>query len=224
MGTLQVEPSRRYHSLDALRAAMMLLGLVLHSAIHYIATPLPVWPYSDPQRSLAFDLTVFFIHLFRMPLFFVVAGFFAAFVHQRDGAAGFAANRGRRVLLPLALFWVVVYPLSAAGFVFATGRAAGIVDWTPVATGAFLRDPSLMHLWFLWDLTIFYVAALAIAPLAGRMPAAWQRGVDRWFGRHATDVTGVLALSVVTFLTPLPMSVPGLDTSFFAAAARPGVR
>jgi glucans biosynthesis protein C len=88
-----LEPHRRYHALDALRAAMMLLGLVLHAAISYIETPMPsLWPYSDPQRSLAFDLTVFFIHVFRMPVFFVVAGFFAAFVYHRDGAARFAAT------------------------------------------------------------------------------------------------------------------------------------
>jgi fucose 4-O-acetylase-like acetyltransferase len=70
---------RRYHSLDALRAAMMLLGLVLHSAASYTRTPLrAAWPYHDTHNSIVFDLLLFFIHLFRMPIFFVVAGFFAA--------------------------------------------------------------------------------------------------------------------------------------------------
>jgi glucan biosynthesis protein C len=209
-----VQPGRRYHALDALRAVMMLLGLVLHSAINYISTPLPVWPYSDPQTSLGFDLLVFFIHVFRMPVFFVVAGFFAALVYHRDGPRRFATNRGRRVLLPLALFWILVYPLSAAGYVFATGRAAGAVDWAVITTGAFLQRPSLLHLWFLWDLAIFYAAALAIAPLAARAPDSWRRGVDGRVGRLATSVTGAVALSVVSFLTLLPMDVPGLDTSF----------
>src|ERR671911_846280 len=99
-------PAQRYHSLDALRAAMMLLGLVLHSAASYTQAPLgSLWPYHDPQTSVAFDLLIFFIHLFRMPVFFVVAGFFAALLYYRDGLAGFARNRVRRVLLPLVLFW-----------------------------------------------------------------------------------------------------------------------
>ena len=79
--------SDRYHSLDALRASMMLLGLVLHSAVSYIREPLPeAWPYKDPNTSTLFDLVVFFIHLFRMPVFFVAAGFFGAMLMQRDGA------------------------------------------------------------------------------------------------------------------------------------------
>ena len=73
----------RFHALDALRAAMMLLGLVLHSAASYTRTPLgDAWPYHDPHTNVAFDLLVFFIHLFRMPLFFVVAGFFAALLYS----------------------------------------------------------------------------------------------------------------------------------------------
>ena len=30
----------RYHALDALRASMMLLGLVLHSSVSYVVEPL----------------------------------------------------------------------------------------------------------------------------------------------------------------------------------------
>ena len=72
-------PLKRLHSLDALRAAMMLLGLVLHSVVSYITIAIPeAWPYQDRQTSVAFDYLVFAIHLFRMPTFFVMAGFFAA--------------------------------------------------------------------------------------------------------------------------------------------------
>ena len=54
-------PLQRYHALDALRATMMLLGLVLHSAVSYTASPLgAAWPYHDPHTSPWFDLIVFF--------------------------------------------------------------------------------------------------------------------------------------------------------------------
>src|SRR5688500_12766151 len=79
----------RYHSLDAFRAAMMLLGLVLHSAASYTYTPLrDAWPFHDPPGLVAFEILLLFIHLFRMPAFFVVAGFFAALLYYRDGAGG----------------------------------------------------------------------------------------------------------------------------------------
>jgi glucans biosynthesis protein C len=193
---------------------MMLLGLVIHSATSYTVTPLgAAWPYSDAEKSRVFDVVVFFIHLFRMPVFFVVAGFFAALLYDRDGAARLAANRARRVILPLALFWIPVFPLVSAGFVFANGRAAGIVDWTPITSRAFLQNPSLIHLWFLWDLAIFYAAALLIVPLAGRTPDSWRQSIDAWFGQVATSIWGAVALAAVSTLTLLPMEVPALETS-----------
>ena len=79
---------QRYHSLDALRAAMMLLGLVLHSAASYMRTPLePHGPTTIANNERGIRPLVFFIHLFRMPVFFVVAGFFAcaAVSPQRRG-------------------------------------------------------------------------------------------------------------------------------------------
>ena len=62
-----------------------------------------------------------------------------------------------------------MFPLIAAGFVYANGRAAGQVDMTPIVTGAFLRDANLAHLWFLWDLTIFYALAAALAGGVGSL-------------------------------------------------------
>src|SRR6185295_19682311 len=91
---MAVSPVPRLHALDGLRAAMMLLGLVLHSAASYVTITLhEAWPFQDRARSGAFDLLVFTIHLFRMPTFFVMAGFFAALLYQREGARGFLAHR-----------------------------------------------------------------------------------------------------------------------------------
>ncbi len=65
---------------------MMLLGLVLHTALNYMVFPnADSWPYKDAQTSTAFDILVAFIHAFRMPTFFVIAGFFAA--GKRYGSA-----------------------------------------------------------------------------------------------------------------------------------------
>ena len=61
----------RMHALDGLRGTMMLLGLVLHSACSYMKVGLgDVWPYQDHANTILADLTVSFIHVFRMPIFF----------------------------------------------------------------------------------------------------------------------------------------------------------
>lgn len=116
----------RLHALDALRGAMMLLGLVLHAGASYTLRPLgDSWPYQDLRTSPVFDVLVYVIHLVRMPAFFAVAGFFAALLYARDGAAGMARNRAKRVLLPLVIFWAAVGPLVLGGFYFAVHAAAG---------------------------------------------------------------------------------------------------
>jgi glucan biosynthesis protein C len=207
--------SHRYHSLDALRASMMLLGLVLHSAVSYVVAPLgTAWPYKDPATSTLFDILVFVIHLFRMPVFFVAAGFFAAMLMERDGPRGFFSNRVKRVLIPLALFWPILFVAIAAGFTFTNGRAAGTLDMTPVTSGAFLRSPSLGHLWFLWDLMIFYVAVVAITPLLSRLSLRWGARFDSAFGALASSPLGALAMALLTTLTLLPMELPALESSF----------
>jgi glucans biosynthesis protein C len=207
---------QRYHALDALRATMMLLGLILHSAVSYTALPLgAAWPYHDQQTSLWFDLVVFFIHLFRMPVFFVVAGFFGALLYERDGAGGMAKNRLTRVLAPLALGWVVLYPLTAAGFVFAMGRGptAGAPGWGYLTTGAFLMQANLIHLWFLYDLLLLYGAALVALPLLRRSPNGLRQRVEATFSGLVTSAWGPFACSAATAFTLVPMSIAGLDTS-----------
>ena len=85
---------RRYYGLDALRGSMMLLGIVLHSATFYIAAPPPHLPLpADRNTSLVMDAIFAFIHSFRMPCFFVLAGFFTALLVEKRGVAGAYRNR-----------------------------------------------------------------------------------------------------------------------------------
>jgi len=76
----QPHKTERIHSLDSLRAIMMLLGLVLHSAITYgNADWGSTWSLKDPiATSSVNDYIVDIIHVFRMQIFFLVAGFFGA--------------------------------------------------------------------------------------------------------------------------------------------------
>ena len=104
---------RRYYGLDALRGAMMMLGIVLHAAMFYIAAPPPGMPIvGDRNNSVLFDGIVAFIHSFRMPAFFVLAGFFAALLVEKRGLWGTYKNRLARVAAPLAAGLVTVLPVA----------------------------------------------------------------------------------------------------------------
>lgn len=62
--------TERLHALDSLRAIMMMLGLVLHSAVTYGDLDLgSAWSLKDPDTtSQWFDLLSGYIHAFRMPI------------------------------------------------------------------------------------------------------------------------------------------------------------
>ena len=103
----------RLYALDNLRAAMMWLGIVLHVAVIYIAGPSPL-PWRDNQTTPTADLLMAFIHAFRMPVFFILAGFFVALLIERRGARAMAHNRLRRLGLPFVVFWPPIFALCGA--------------------------------------------------------------------------------------------------------------
>ena len=95
--------ARRYHGLDGLRGFAMLLGIVLHATLPYFSRSYGfehVWPADDDQSGLlaiVFD----FIHTWRMPVFFLLAGFFAHLVLDRRATSTFVVDRLKRIALPL---------------------------------------------------------------------------------------------------------------------------
>lgn len=102
-------PTKRRHDLDALRAIAMLLGIVLHIGLAY--TPIP-WPVQDTQQSEIVLLFIAYIHGFRMPLFFLLSGFFTAMLLQRKGIREMLKQRVMRILLPLLLCTITILPLT----------------------------------------------------------------------------------------------------------------
>ena len=92
----------RLYALDNLRAVMMWLGVVLHVAVIYMVAPSPL-PWHDNQSSEMADILVALIHSFRMPVFFILAGFFVTMLVQRRGVNGMLKNRLMRLGLPFAL-------------------------------------------------------------------------------------------------------------------------
>jgi glucan biosynthesis protein C len=190
----------RYHSLDALRGAMMLLGIYLHATVAY--SRYGSWPWKDGSTTGLFDVSLGLIHVFRMPVFYCIAGFFGALLLEQRGAPGFLRNRAVRILLPFAVGWAVLFPLVAG---IAT-TAMNLDDPAAIpgkylqfySSGEVLRHLDPMHLWFLEYLLIFYAIALATFPLARRLPGV-VAGIDRVFRAIVSSALGPLLLAAVVF-------------------------
>jgi peptidoglycan/LPS O-acetylase OafA/YrhL len=204
--------SARYHSFDALRSTMMLLGIYLHAAVAF--SRYGSWPWKDGSTTAVFDLSLGLVHVFRMPVFYVMAGFFAALLLEQRGPAAFLRNRAVRILLPFAAGWAVLFPLVAALVTVATNleepRTIPVKYLQFFSSGEVLRHLDPMHLWFLEYLLIFYAIALAVIPLARRLPALVAK-VERMFRATLISPLGPLVLAGVIFPVLCFMQEGGLD-------------
>lgn len=197
--------SDRIHAMDNLRALAMLAGVVFHAALAYSPLMHPVWPAADAGRSVFVDAFAWFLHMFRMPLFFVVAGYFAAMLVARRGVSGLFRNRCARVLLPLLLFLpVVLFSMhwltvdAAATVAHPSPVLAWIRDYID-KHGALPTMPGLAHLWFLFYLMLFTVLVWAVSALElgsigswiARIPPGWLLVVAPLLLAPALASTGI---------------------------------
>jgi peptidoglycan/LPS O-acetylase OafA/YrhL len=100
--------SLRRHDLDAVRALAMLLGIALHASLSFSTLP---WIVHDIRQSELYSVFMMAVHGFRMPLFFLVSGFFSAMLWRRRGLAALLKQRAVRILVPCLVGLVTIVPL-----------------------------------------------------------------------------------------------------------------
>ncbi|MEQ1902885.1 MAG: acyltransferase family protein [Pirellulaceae bacterium] len=161
--------SKRVHYLDNLRALAMLLGLYLHGALAYAEPSRSIWLASNPNGSIAIDASIWWIHLFRMSVFYLLSGYFAKLVIERKGLKKFIHNRAIRVALPFILFYPVLMIAMTIMIVFAVayvkepeGLLQLIVSASRNPESAGSSPWSTMHLWFLYYLLMFSLIAVVV--------------------------------------------------------------
>jgi len=115
--------NKRYHDLDALRAFAMLLGIALHGFMSFIPLPFDVWPAQEIHQDDAYETALHAIHAFRLPLFFVLSGFFTAMLWRRRGLKDLAKHRAKRILWPLLTGTLLVWPLLILVVMFGAQKA-----------------------------------------------------------------------------------------------------
>ena len=191
-------PGERFHSLDALRAFVMLLGVVFHSAISFVPPPRGIWTAAAADNSLPLRWFMSYSHSFRMAVFFLLAGFFAWHVIGNKGMAAFVRGRARRILL---VFVVALCLLNLGRTVLWTdgGIKTGRTFFSPDLASLSLWDFTLrllkpeawpvirlMHLWFLYYLLLMTGLFLLLRWLALRLagdPTRLLQAADRGFRR-----------------------------------------
>ncbi|MBQ5963052.1 acyltransferase family protein [Massilia sp. ZL223] len=205
-----MEHSGRLHAFDNLRAVMMWLGILLHVAVNHTTGDSPL-PWRDAQTSPIADLILLFIHAFRMPVFFILAGYFVAMLIAGRGARGMLAHRMRRLLLPFVVFWpvlIVCTTIVMLVYLHVMARGTAGIELSLLAKKSAGASPfNTMHMWFLYYLIWFCALSAALAPVWSRISVRVREGIDTAFLALAGNWWGPLLLTI-------PLAIVG---SFYRA-------
>ena len=147
---------QRFHHLDAARALFMLMGIPFHASLAFAGGH---WLVMGGSRDPLLALLPPILSDFRMPGFFLIAGFFAALLLERRARGEWLKGRAERLGVPLLFGVLTIVPVQAA---IIARAPADIVDR---AAGASV----LSHLWFLPALLMLSLLLAAAWPLVTRL-------------------------------------------------------
>ncbi len=210
----------RFHALDAVRGGALLLGVIFHAVMSFLPGP-QLWVAVDSARSVELSVLFFVLHIFRLTVFFVLAGFFARLLLQRRGVGGFIANRATRIAVPLVAGWPLVMAAIILVAIWAAMQANnGILPQAPPPPMTAETFP-LTHLWFLYVLLCFYAGALVLRGLvslidrSGGMRARLVDPLVRAVSGWGAPVWLAAPVATTLYLTPdwyFWFGIPAADT------------
>lgn len=192
----------------------MFLGIVIHASMSYSSSNDMSWPIRAKGTSVLFYYLVDFIHAFRMPVFFLVSGFFGAFLFYNKGPGHMLKNRFKRIFLPFLVFLVVLNPFMRYAFKYCSAIFDGEIPvtiaghfsslWTYVPFGLF-------HLWFLYYLFIISCLVYVLAKLT---PQHSGLPADTFFEKtFRNPASRLLTLTAISFIVLFIFRAKSFETS-----------
>lgn len=200
----------RIHSLDSLRAIMMLLGLVLHSAESYNIGDNDIWPLDPGASHIFLNYLNSLIHIFRMPIFYLVAGFFGAMLFYERGSTAMIRNRIKRIVLPFIVFLLLLHPLIIFALDF-TAKSFG-VSLTEISTTMTYFPVITYHLWFLYYLIFLTFFSWGLALLLKRMPGVTHKITKLYGWLISRKFAAIATFSILLFIVMLYIWDYGVPT------------
>ncbi|MEP2669774.1 MAG: acyltransferase family protein [Cyclobacteriaceae bacterium] len=191
----------RLHSLDSLRAIMMLLGLVLHSSESYNIGDNDIWPRDPMSTHIFLNYLNSLIHVFRMPVFFMVAGFFGALLFYERGSKPMITNRMKRITLPFMVFLLVLHPIIILAFDFTSN--AFNAPLSDISTELSLFPQITYHLWFLYYLILLTLFSFGLALLLNKAPGFRQKINFSFRWLMDRKLVAILVFGIMLFIVML---------------------
>ncbi len=214
-------PASRAYFIDRIRVILTALVVLHHTAITYGAPG--GWYYRELPTTVSLTglFFIFFVSLnqaYFMGFFFLIAGYFTPASYDRKGAGKFFLDRLIRLGIPLAVFGVLLDPLTNA-ISLAWGRA-------PAEAQPFL--PDLLHriftadwhngpLWFAQALLIFSAGYIAWRKWGGGEPRRLDAPLPTVLGWLVSAVSVGAAALLIRQWVPVGKNVFQLQLAYFAS-------
>jgi len=163
---------QRYYFLDAMRSILMMLGVVLHSAVVFSNSS---WLLPEPESQF-YNQIVHIIHLFRMPAFFIISGFFCHLMLGRIGNLIFIKQKFNRILIPLA---ATAITLNSLQNILLNDYRSENMDL--LSSGYWLQGSWISHLWFLISLMYFLIISTAIKSIVPKLASTFLSSTVKFF-------------------------------------------
>jgi ABC-type multidrug transport system ATPase subunit len=122
----------------------------------------------------------------------------------------FVKDRAKRILVPMTAGWLVLAPPTIAAVVWGLMRT--FPDGPPPGTDVEAMQPQgfpLIHLWFLYYLTLFYVLMLTLRAGFGSLldRSGWLRG----------RIDALVSVGLGSYLAPIALAAPIFAVLYFKA-------
>jgi glucan biosynthesis protein C len=151
----------RMHYLDSLRGFIMTFGVILHASL-----------WSGVHHWLPASIA-FVSSLFRMKMFALLAGYFAALIISKRGMSYAVKERAVRFGVPALVFVLIFNPITI--YLWYTGYRHQQLEFFSFTAGNFAADGEQeaqrawhLHIWFLIILAVYAFMLPLLAYLANR--------------------------------------------------------
>lgn len=162
MNTLTVKSGRQYN-LDWLRVIVVLILIPFHAAVSFSHIG-KGYVYADAaSQSMLFIFISDFFNLWIMRLLFFVSGVSVFFALKKRSSAQFAADRFKRLIIPVIFLLLTIGPLS--GYILAISRDGFSGTFFNYYPQFFIQPQRYLfwgHLWYCIYLFIFSIAFLPV--------------------------------------------------------------
>src|SRR5689334_9677080 len=193
--------SERRHDLDWLRVFGVLLLIPFHVALIFVLQPYTIMYIKDTVNSPALASLTGFIHMWHMPMLFMISGASTYYALGFRSAGQYVRERFQRLFIPLAFGILTYVPFTIylqhsktlspqAGYLHFFNLDFAHIDGM---TGTF--TPA--HLWFILYLFVFSLIGL---PLFTTLSSERGRAALETIGKLMRNPIGLFALGILLTL------------------------